>query len=79
MSGLGHKKKSPYESRRKRAQPLRDAAEPHYAHLVEEEVHPFQALCGAEEVWQNAGPEPPVCPECLAIYEGLDDAKEIVR
>ena len=75
---LGHKKKSPYESRRKRI-PLPDATEPHYAHLVEEDVHPFQALCGAEEVWENHGPEPPICPECLALYEGLTDPKEIKR
>ena len=54
--------------------------EPRYSHLVETDVHPFQALCGAEQFWKNEGPEPPMCPECLAIYDKLDDpGKEIVR
>ena len=53
--------------------------EPRYAHLVEDSTHPYQALCGAEQVWHNEGPEPPMCPECLAIYKQLDGPKVIER
>jgi hypothetical protein len=49
-----------------------------YAHLVEDGRHPFQALCGAEQVWQNEGPEPPICPKCLEIYESIDDPTKVI-
>lgn len=50
-----------------------------YAHIVEEDVHPYQALCGWEWNGTQLGPEPPVCPKCLALYEGVTDPKELVR
>ena len=44
-----------------------------YAHIVEESVHPFQALCGKEFSGPREGPRPDeICPKCLAIFEGIE-------
>jgi len=48
-----------------------------YAHIVEEDVHPFQGLCGAEVPGNREGPMPPICPKCLDLYAGITDPKSL--
>lgn len=51
-----------------------------YKHLVEEDVHPYQGLCGWEWDGRSDRPEPAdICPVCLDIYNGISDPKEIVQ